>query len=288
MFDLCIIGHVTKDIVRIKDAVREMPGGAAYYFAMASKNLGSNVFLITKVAKKDEGLLNNLVGNNVIISCMESPATTIFENIYPKNFDSRIQKVNSIALPFTIADVPEIKTQLFHFGPLTKDDISLEILKQLSQKAKISLDIQGLLRNVEKGSVVNVDWDEKDEGLAYVNILKANRMEARIISGEDDIKKAAIKLSSHGIDEIVITLGSKGSLIYFEDKFYSIPPFSVKNIMDTTGCGDTYMAGYIYKRLRSFDIGTSGRFAAAMASLKLRNFGPFQGGEEDVNKFLAS
>jgi sugar/nucleoside kinase (ribokinase family) len=287
MFDICIIGHVTKDIVRIKDVVLEMPGGVAYYFAIGSKNLGLNVSIITKIAKKDENLLKNLVKNDVAIFCRESPSTTIFENIYPTNFDFRIQKVNSIARPFSMGDVQEINAQIFHFGPLTKDDIPLEILKRLSRKAIISLDIQGFLRNVEMGKVINVDWDEKDEGLAYVDILKANEMEARIATGETNMKKAAAKLSSHGINEIVITLGAKGSLIYSENKFYAIPSFPVSHISDTTGCGDTYMAGYIYKRLKSFDIGESGRFAAAMASLKIGKMGPFEGSEEYVKKFLA-
>ena len=55
MFDVCVIGHITKDIVRIKNVEKEMPGGVAYYFSMGLKNLGSNVSLITKAAEKDKG-----------------------------------------------------------------------------------------------------------------------------------------------------------------------------------------------------------------------------------------
>jgi sugar/nucleoside kinase (ribokinase family) len=200
--------------------------------------------------------------------------------------DFRIQNVKCVAQPFTPEDIPDISAQIFHLGPLTKEDITLEILKLLSKKAKISLDIQGFLRTIEKGEVKSVDWEEKEEGLAYVNILKTDATEAKILSGENNIKKAAVKLSTYGIDEIIVTLGSKGSLIYSKKEFYFIQSFPPRKIVDATGCGDTYMAGYIYKRLRSSDIYESGRFAAATASLKLEESGPFKGSEEDVQNFL--
>ena len=67
MFDVCAIGHITKDTVRINNVEKDMPGGVAYYFSIASKNLGSNVSLITKVARKDKGLLNDLTKKNIDI-----------------------------------------------------------------------------------------------------------------------------------------------------------------------------------------------------------------------------
>jgi len=287
MFDVCVIGHITKDIVRIENRKEEMPGGVAYYFSMASKNLGSNVSLVTKVAERDKVLLDELIQNNVSISYEASQQTTVFENIYPEDLDLRVQNVECVAEPFSAQDIPDISAQIFHLGPLTKEDIPLEILKLLSKrKAKISLDIQGFLRKIEKGQVKTVGWEERDEGLAYVDILKTDEAEAKTLSGKDNIRKAAVKLSTYGIDEIIITLGNKGSLIYSKGKFYRIPAFPPRKIADVTGCGDTYMAGYIHKRLESPDIDKSGRFGAATASLKLEESGPFEGTQQDVHNFL--
>ena len=286
MFDVCVIGHITKDLIKIKNVEKEMPGGVAYYFSIALKNLGSNVSLITKVAEKDKDLLNDLIKKNISIFYKVSQETTVFENIYPESLDFRVQNVKSVAEPFNAKDILEISAKIFHLGPLTKEDIPLEILKLLSKKAKISLDIQGFLRKIGKGEVKSVTWEDKDEGLAYVNILKTDEAEAKILSGKDNIKKAAVKLSTYGIDEIIITLGNKGSLIYSKGKFYPIPSFPAKKLVDATGCGDTYMAGYIYKRLKSSDIEEAGRFAAATALLKLEESGPFRGTEEDVQNFL--
>ncbi len=286
VFDVCVIGHITKDIVKIKNVEKEMPGGVVYYSSIGLNNLGSNVSIITKVAEKDKDLLNDLIKNNIRIFYKKSQKTTVFENIYPENLDFRVQNVKSVAGPFSAKDISKTSAKIFHPGPLTKKDIPIEILKLLSKRAKISLDVQGFLRKIEKGRVKSVDWEEKDEGLAYVNILKADETEAKILSREDNIEEAAVRLSTYGIDEIIITCGKKGSLIYSKGKFYPIPSFPVKKLVDTTGCGDTYMAGYIYKRLKSSDIGESGRFAAAMASLKLEKSGPFKGTEKDVQNFL--
>ncbi len=288
MFDVCIIGHITKDTVRIKNVEKEKPGGVVYYSSIALKNLGSNVSIITKAAEKDKSLFSDVIENNIRIFYIKSNETTVFENIYSEDVDARIQYVKYVAQPFIPEDIPNISAQIFHFGPLTKGDISLEILKCLSKKAKISMDIQGCMRKIENGKVKIIDWKEKDEGLTYINILKTDESEARILSRKANIKEAVIKLSTYGIEEIIITFGSKGSLIYSNKKFYSIPSFPVKKIVDPTGCGDTYMAGYIYKRLKSSDIDDSGRFAAATASLKLGKSGPFKGSEKDVQDFLES
>lgn len=287
-FDVCIIGHITRDTVRIKNVKEEKPGGVVYYSSIALKYLGSNVSVITKAAEKDKSLLSDIIENNICIFYKKSEETTFFENIYSEDLNSRIQNVKCVAQPFIPEDILDISAQIFHFGPLTKGDIPLEILKTLSKKAKISIDIQGCMRKVENGRVKITDWEEKDEGLTYINILKTDESEARILSGEDNIKKAVVKLSTYGIDEIIITLGCKGSLIYSNRKFYSIPSFSVKKIVDPTGCGDTYMAGYIYKRLKSSDIYDSGIFASATASLKLGESGPFKGSKKDVQDFLES
>ncbi|MFX1535853.1 MAG: PfkB family carbohydrate kinase [Promethearchaeota archaeon] len=292
MLDVCIIGHITSDINQTpKNEIKEMPGGTAYYSSLTLKNLGSKVCVVTKTAKRDKGLLGILKEVNIPVFHQESQKTTIFENIYPKDFNTRIQNVKTVAEPFNVGDISEMlkkdfSSRIFHLGPLTKEDMPLEILKRLSRKAKISLDAQGFVRKIDNSKVKNVDWEEKKEGLTYINILHIDETEAKILSGEKDIKKAATKLSIYGIDEIIITCGTSGSLIYSKREFYPIPSFSPRKIVDTTGCGDTYVAAYIHKRLKSSDINEAGRFAAATSALKAESFGAFKGREETVHKFL--
>lgn len=286
MIDVCVIGHTTRDIIRIGRGEKDLPGGVAYYFSMAYTSLGGSVSVITKCAEKDTFLLNDLVKRNIDIFYSQSKKTTTFENVYPEDLDSRMQKVTSIATPFTVQEIPSIFPRYFHLGPLTKKDISLDLLRALSKQSKVSLDVQGCLRTVGDGTITYSDWREKNEGLTYVNVLKADEVEARILTGEDHIEKAADILSTYGIDEVVITLGSKGSLICSKGKLYRIPSFPPRKVVDLTGCGDTYIAGYLFKRLKSSPIFEAGNFAAAVASLKMERHGSFKGTEKDVEKFL--
>jgi sugar/nucleoside kinase (ribokinase family) len=90
------------------------------------------------------------------------------------------------------------------------------------------------------------------------------------------------------VKEVVITLGSKGSVVYFEDVFYDIRAYKATEVVDATGCGDTYMAGYLYQRIKGSSVQYAGEFAAAMATLKIQSSGPFTGKEEDVLKLISS
>jgi sugar/nucleoside kinase (ribokinase family) len=73
-----------------------------------------------------------------------------------------------------------------------------------------------------------------------------------------------------------------GSVIYSGGIFYDIPAYLPENVIDATGCGDTYMAGYLYKRSKGEGIQASGQFAAGMASLKMESPGPFTGTEQQI------
>ena len=108
------------------------------------------------------------------------------------------------------------------------------------------------------------------------------------LTGYTDVRKAARVLSEWGVKEIVITLGSRGSVIYDGTYFYGIPAYRpMTSVVDATGCGDTYMAGYLYQRVKGTAIQQSGEFAAAMAALKMESSGPFTGSGDEIMMFLA-
>ncbi|MEW6162748.1 MAG: PfkB family carbohydrate kinase [Nitrospirota bacterium] len=281
IYDVCVIGHITKDIIRIGNIRKELPGGSAYYVSIALKSLGLKPFVVTRLHKNDKYLLEDLKKNDITVFLGKSERTTIFENIYKG--DLRIQRVMSVASPFTIKDLPDITPRIFYIGSLTRGDIPTDMLDFL-REYKIALDVQGFLRKIDGNIVKMEDWEDK-EVLSYVDILHADEMEAKILSGEGDIKKAAKKLSQFGPKEVVITLGKSGSLIYAKEELFSIPSFET-SIVDPTGCGDTYMAGYIYKRLTSEDFYKIGKFSSAIASLKLKRFGTFTGNEKDVKTLI--
>jgi sugar/nucleoside kinase (ribokinase family) len=289
-FDVCVVGHITKDIVRVGQTMRIASGGTAYYTAMALKRLGLSVAVVTKGARNDrEGLLRELTVEKVAIFWKDGETTSAFENIYSgRGLDTRAQVLKGAGTPFSAEDVTRISAWAFHFGPLVNQDIPLPVLKQAGGKGRIvSLDVQGMVRPARLGTITQEDWADKKKWLQYVHILKADETEAFILSGEKDMDRAAAVLASFGPTEVVITLGGRGSLVYTEHRLHKIPSWAPRRFVDPTGCGDTYMAGYLYERLRGKTPETAARFAAAMASLKLESRGPFMGGQTDIHAVLS-
>ncbi len=286
MYDICCVGHITLDKVVTPSSVINMPGGTSFYFSNAIHNMDVSYALVTSLAEKEMNFVDDLREMNIDVKVFPCRNTVYFENIYPENRDHRTQKVSQTADPISIGQLQNIDAKIFHLGPLLANDISLEVIKSLATRGKVSLDVQGFLRTVRKQDVHPVDWEDKKEGLKHIHILKANESEMEVLTGQSDIRKSARLLHEWGVQEVVITLGSMGSVIFSDGVFYNIPAFAPAEICDTTGCGDTYMAGYLYKRIKSADMQEAGEFGAAMASLKIESPGPFTGTEETVLEFL--
>ena len=168
-----------------------------------------------------------------------------------------------------------VEAKVFHLGSLLSDDFSTDFIRQLATRGHISIDVQGFLRDVRGQEVVPVDWKEKLDILAYTHILKLNEHEMEVITGLTDPRSVARQIASWGVKEVVITLGSHGSLIYADKTFYEIPAYPPRKLVDATGCGDTYSAGYLYCRAQGLGYAEAGKFSAAMCTRKLEATGPY-------------
>ncbi|MCF2493909.1 PfkB family carbohydrate kinase [Dyadobacter chenhuakuii] len=286
MYDICTIGHITLDKVVTAQSVKFMPGGTSFYFSKALRQFDVDYMLVTALAEKENHILSALRDENIQIFSQPSEFTVYFENIYSANQDHREQNVLHKAAPFTTAQMPDIEARIFHLGPLLSDDITVDLLKSLAAKGTVSLDIQGYLRYVKDQKVLYKDWADKKEALPHVSILKANEFEMEVVTGTSDVRKGAAYLADLGVKEVIITLGSKGSLIYVDNDFFRIPAYKPTAIVDATGCGDTYMAGYLSKRIQGAGVQEAGEFGAAMATLKIQSSGPFSGNAAMVEEVL--
>ncbi len=85
---------------------------------------------------------------------------------------------------------------------------------------------------------------------------------------------------------MIVSLGRGGSVVLSGGRLHRIAAVAPRRLVDATGCGDTYMAGYVSRRLKGDDAERAGRFAAALATLKLERSGPFTGTEADVEARL--
>lgn len=280
---ICCIGHITLDKIITPRHTVYMPGGTAFYFGHAMSHIGADDFLlVTALAPSEKKAVDDLRSEGVTVKVLPSRNSVYFENKYGENSNHRTQRVLAKADPFTVDGLRDVEASIYHLGTLLADDFSLDVLKYLASKGRVSIDAQGYLREVRGESVFAVDWSEKEDALKFVDILKANEKEMEVLTGTTEPREAAIRLADMGVKEVVLTLGDMGSIIYSEGVFYEIPAYPPEDVVDATGCGDTYMAGYLYKRAQGASIYESGCFAAAMCTIKLSASGPFSSTIEAV------
>lgn len=290
MHDICVIGHITQEVVRIGGARdQRMLGGAAYYAGVALGRLGLDTAVVTKTAPPyTAGTLRQLRGAGITVYPREGGRTTYFENTYAgDDLDRRTQRVVVNADPFETADLEGITADTIHLGPLTAGEMPVSFLGAVSRlDVRVSLDVQGFVRAIEDGKIVAAAWEEAQQGLEYVDIVKADLAEALILTGRRDPGEAARVIAGMGPSEVILTDGSAGSYVLAQGRFHQIPAYRPRSAVDPTGCGDTYMAGYLFSRRQSDDVQEAARFGAALAALKLERHGPADTSEGDVRELM--
>lgn len=286
MYDICCIGHITLDKIITPGSCVEMPGGTSFYFSNALQQMDLEYVLITAPAQTEKRFAEALRTAGTDVHVFDSRQTVCFENIYESDMDHRVQKVWAQSDPFQVQHLEGIDARIYHLGPLLAGDIPATVIRHLADKGRLSLDVQGFLRDVKDNAVYSVDWSLKKELLPYIDIIKANAEEMSVLTNEDDLYKGAEILGGWGVKEVLITRGSEGSLVYERNQFHEIPAFINGEAVDATGCGDTFMAGYLYKRIKDIPPREAALFASAMAGLKVTRSGPFNGSEKEVMSLL--
>lgn len=291
MTEICCIGHITRDRIITQDPPNTVysAGGSAYYVAWAFQALPHDVDfqLVTSVSREMMSEVERLREAGVSVKSFESPDNVFFENKYGKNMDNRTQRVLAKSAPFTIEQLEGIEAHVFHLGTLLADDFAPEVVEYLATKGDVSIDVQGYMRYVKGEQVYSTEWNDKLRLLKHTAILKVNEWECQTLTGITDPFVAAEQIHAWGVREVIVTLGGGGSIIYAEGKFYETPAYPPSKLVDATGCGDTYSAGYLYARAKGMSYEESGRFAAAMCTLKLEHTGPFDRTIDDVHDVLS-
>ena len=141
--------------------------------------------------------------------------------------------------------------------------------------------------------------DALKQVLGMVDLLMVNDSEARQLSGEHSIVKAARKIQQMGPKYVIIKKGEHGALLFYEEKIFSAPALPLEDVFDPTGAGDTFAGGFIGYLSRIDDISFECMKAAviigsSMASFCVEKFGPMRMKEitaadidARVNEFVA-
>ena len=150
--------------------------------------------------------------------------------------------------------------------------IQISVLKQLRKRPKfIIMDTMNFW--------MDNCMDDLNTVLGMVDLLMVNDSEARQLSGEHSIVKAARKIQKMGPKYLIIKKGEHGALLFHEDKIFAAPALPLEDVFDPTGAGDTFAGGFIGYLARINDTSFESMKAAviigsAMASFCVEKFGP--------------
>lgn len=192
MKDICCIGHVTKDKIVTPNRTVYMAGGTSFYFAYAINQLPKDVSfsLITAMDPTETEPVEKMRQAGIEVTLNPSRNTVFFENIYGENQNERKQRVLAKADPFTIRQLEHVEAKVYHLGSLLSDDFSPEVVEFLSRSGRVSIDVQGYLREVRDEKVYPIDWKDKLEVLKNTYYLKVNETEMETITGLKEPREA--------------------------------------------------------------------------------------------------
>lgn len=283
-FDIVFVGHMCYDeITPFGGKTAVSPGSAVLCGAVAAARIGQKVAVVTRMAEADRDILRPLEELGVETFVAPAEETTYSVVIHPTaDVDDRVLRLTRCAGPFAPEDMPDIAARSVHLAGISDQEFSLDFIGSLRERGyRLSADMQSFVRQVdpETRDIRFRDVAVKREIAALMAIVKMDIVEARVLTGTDDLPEAARIFESWLCPEIVITraegaLARAGGRNYYER-------FTNRSSVGRTGRGDTTFAAYLARR-SDHDAAQSLKFAAALVSIKMETPGPFQGTLADV------
>jgi len=274
-FDIAYVGHYTQDTIVYPHTTRTVDGGAFYYGSHVAARMGLRVAVVTRLARADWRVVDDLERLGVTVFARATPASTCLRLIYPTaNLDERILELTSSAGPFTVEQVSDVQARAFIVGASVRGEVPAEVVEALAARgALIALDAQGFIRIVRDGTLTFDDWPGKEAVLQHVTVFKTDAVEAELLTGESDRRAAAKRLAEYGPREVLLT--HSGGVLVYHDGAFDEAPLVPQELKGRSGRGDTCTAAYLSRRLTA-PPADAVVWAAAVTSLKLEAEGPFR------------
>ena len=274
VYDVVCIGNYTKDTIISPAGTTYVDGGAVNYSAHAAVRLGAKVVVVTHLASEDQRVVEKFTQSGIDCLPRYTPQSTCMRLEYPTiNPDIRKLSVTGLADSITAREVENLQTKSAVIGSSLRGEVGLDVIQALREKeVLVAADVQGYVRVLREQELTYEPWAEMADTLAYLDVLKADAVEAEYLTGKSNIYEAAITFTALGAKEIVLTHKS-GVLVYAKGEFFE-RPFYAQNLNGRSGRGDTCVGSYVAMRLTKPPAEAS-IWAAAVTSLKMENQGPF-------------
>jgi sugar/nucleoside kinase (ribokinase family) len=285
VYDIAFVGHYTKDTLASSSGTRVVDGGAFNYGAHVAARMDLKVAAVTRLAREDWHVVDQLVQLGVDVFARATPHSTTLRLEYPTaNVDERIIYVETSAGAFTPGEIRDLQARAFVLGASFRGEIRSGVVRELAEKdALLAADVQGFVRVARDGMLVHEAWPAKQAVLKHVDVLKTDAVEAESLTGEREIRRAARLLAALGQGEILIT--HRGGVLLHARGEYHEAGFHPKVLVGRSGRGDTCLAAYVARR-QTHSPPEALVWAAAVTSLKMEAEGPFRRSIREVEALI--
>lgn len=286
-YDVIYAGNYTKDVIITPDGIRHVDGGGMNYAAHAGMRVGAKVAVVTRLAEEDERVVAALRASGIDCYPVYSATSTQMTLEYKtRNVDQRNLYVKTFAGTIAPEHLDGLAARAVVVSPSLRGEVEPAFFEKLRRRNGIMLsaDVQGFVRVMHGESLVYAPWAEMEEVVSTLDVLKSDAVEAEYLTGEANIERAAEKFAAMGAKEIVLT-HSEGVLVHAEGQFHHFA-FHSQSMAGRSGRGDTCLGSYVAKRLTLPPL-ESGKWAAAVTSLKVECLGVFDRSMSEIEAFIA-
>ena len=267
---ILIIGSISLDTIENNRGKREdlIGGSTTYATVAAGRSVPVNVVGVIGNDFPDEGLkIYKRYANSLVdLECKEGN-TFRWGGRYGENMDSRETLFTDLGVFSDFS--PRLSTVNKNVSNVFLANIhpslQLSVINQMAGKPLIVTDTMNLWIETTKNKLLKV--------LKKSDILLINESEAELISGTNNIDRSAVQLQGLGPSTVVIKKGSSGVVLFHGEEKVSIGAYPVKDVIDTTGAGDTFGGGFVSA------LASGGTFrdalikGSALASICVEGFG---------------
>ncbi|KIO76635.1 sugar kinase [Pedobacter lusitanus] len=242
---LIIIGSVAFDAIETPfGKTDKIVGGAATYASLAASYFYKKVKIVGVVGddfhKKDIDTFTNHGIDTEGLQIKAGEKSFFWSGKYHNDMNSRDTLVTELNV---LGDFDPIIPESYQdceylmLGNLSPQ-VQQTVIKRLKNRPKlIVLDTMNFW--------MDIALDDLLETLKMIDVLTINDEEARQLSGEYSLVKAAKKILAMGPKYLIIKKGEHGALLFHEDKVFSTPALPLADVFDPTGAGDTFAGGFI-------------------------------------------
>ena len=275
---LLVVGSVAFDAIETPfGKTDKILGGAATYITLASSILNVPSGIVSVVGgdfpQSDLDMLSNRGVNVEGIEIIKDGKTFFWSGKYHNDLNSRdtlVTEVNVLEnfdpkIPDSMQDAEILLLGNLHPG------VQLSVLEKMQNRPKlVILDTMNFW--------MDSAWDTLMQMIAKTDVITINDEEARQLSGEYSLVKAAKKIHDMGPKYVIIKKGEHGALLFHDGKIFAIPALPLEDVFDPTGAGDTFAGGFAAYLAKKEDFGFETMKSAlivgsSMASFTVEKFG---------------